>query len=88
MSVSPATRAFSSPPGAFGLLAGLAQEAAFGRFTFNGRYTNPNQVNTQPAHAFADFLLGYPVTTFRSTAYGVNSIRRAVSTPRKRRSMR
>src|SRR2546428_13031157 len=33
----------SSPPGAFGLLAGLAQEAAFGRFTLNGRYSSHNQ---------------------------------------------
>ena len=26
----------------------------------------------QPAHAFADFLLGYPVTTFRSTPSAIN----------------
>jgi hypothetical protein len=63
----------STPPGAFGLLSGLAQEAAFGRFTFNGRYTNNNpSAAAQPAHAFADFLLGYPVTTFRSTPTAVS----------------
>jgi hypothetical protein len=63
----------STPPGAFGLLTGIAQEAAFGRFTFNGRYTNNNpSAAAQPAHAFADFLLGYPVTTFRSTPTAVS----------------
>ena len=62
----------SSPPGAFGILTGIAQEAAFGRFTFNGRYTNLNQPLAQPAHAFADFLLGYPVATYRSTPSAVN----------------
>ena len=29
----------SSPPGAFGLLTGVAQNAGFGRFDFNGRFT-------------------------------------------------
>ena len=64
----------SSPPGAFGILTSIAQEAAFGRFTFNGRYTNLNRVTpaAQPAHALADFLLGYPVTTYRSTPTAVN----------------
>lgn len=62
----------STPPGAFGLLSGLAQEAAFGRFIFNGRYTNNTTGTAQPAHAFADFLLGYPVSTFRSTPTAVS----------------
>ena len=63
----------SSPPGAFGLLTGVAQEAAFGRFTFNGRYTNNNPaVAAQPAHAYADFLLGYAGFTYRSTPSAVN----------------
>jgi Carboxypeptidase regulatory-like domain len=62
----------SSPPGAFGLAAGLAQEAAFGRFTFTGRYASGNAATAQPAHAYADFLLGYPVATYRSTPSAVN----------------
>jgi carboxypeptidase family protein len=63
----------SSPPGAFGLLTGVAQEAAFGRFTFSGRYTNNNPaVAAQPAHAYADFLLGYAGFTYRSTPSAVN----------------
>jgi hypothetical protein len=63
----------SSPPGAFGLLTGVAQEAGFGRFTFTGRYTNPNPgAAAQPAHAVADFLLGDAAFTYRSTPSAVN----------------
>jgi hypothetical protein len=63
----------SSPPGAFGLLTSVAQNAGFGRFDFNGRFTNNNPaVAAQPAHAFADFLLGYPNFTYRSTPSAVN----------------
>jgi hypothetical protein len=62
----------SSPPGAFGLLSGLAQEAGFGRFTFSGRYTSGNAATAQPAQAFADFVLGYPVTTYRASPSAVN----------------
>jgi Carboxypeptidase regulatory-like domain/TonB dependent receptor len=63
----------SSPPGAFGLLTNVAQDAGFGRFTFNGRYTNNNPAAAaQPAHAFADFLLGYAGFTYRSTPSAVN----------------
>jgi hypothetical protein len=58
----------SSPPGSFGLLTGIAQEAAFGRFSFTGRFASGNVGTAQPAHAFADFLLGYPATSFRSTS--------------------
>jgi hypothetical protein len=57
-----------SPSQTFGMLSGLAQNAGLGRFDFNGRYTNHNPAAAaQPAHAFADFLLGYPVFTYRST---------------------
>ena len=63
----------SSPPGAFGMLTNVAQNAGFGRFDFNGRYTNNNpNAAAQPAHAFADFLLGYPNFTYRSTPSAVN----------------
>lgn len=57
----------STPPGTFGLASGLAQNAGLGRFDFNGRFTNNTTGAAQPAHAFADFLLGYPVSTFRAT---------------------
>ena len=62
----------SSPPGAFGLLTSVANEAAFGRFGFTGRYTVEGSGPAQPAHAFADFLLGYPNTTSRATPSAVN----------------
>src|SRR5581483_10297652 len=59
----------TSPPGAFGLLTSIAQEAAFGRFNFTGRYTNDDLTKpAQPAHAFADFLLGDAANTYRATA--------------------
>jgi hypothetical protein len=61
----------SSPPGAFGLGTGLANNAAFGRFDFNGRFTQDSGP-VQPAHAFADFLLGYPNFAYRSTPTAVN----------------
>jgi hypothetical protein len=62
----------SSPPGAFGLLTNVANNAAFGRFDFNGRFTNDGTGPAQPAHAFADFLLGYPNFSYRSTPSAVN----------------
>jgi Carboxypeptidase regulatory-like domain len=62
----------SSPPGAFGLLTGVANNAAFGRFEFTGRFTNNTTGTAQPAHSIADFLLGYPATTYRSTPTAVN----------------
>jgi hypothetical protein len=63
----------SSPPGAFGLLTNVAQNAGFGRFDFNGRYTNNSPAAAaQPAHAVADYLLGYPNFTYRSTPSAVN----------------
>ncbi len=58
----------STPPFAGGFGSGLLQEASFGRFNFDGRYTNNTTGAAQPGHAFADFLLGYPTTTYRSTA--------------------
>lgn len=58
----------STPPFAGGLGSNLLLEASFGRFDFNGRYTNANRPGAQPAHAFGDFLLGFPVSTARSTA--------------------
>lgn len=58
----------SSYPAVAGLASGLANDAGLGRFTFNGRYTYGQTTGAaQPAHMFADYLLGYPVTTFRST---------------------
>jgi hypothetical protein len=52
----------------YGKDQGEANDAAFGRFDFNGRFTNNVPTGTaQPAHAFADFLLGYPTNTYRST---------------------
>src|SRR5690606_34112971 len=58
----------ASFPGTAGMASGLAGDAGLGRFNFNGRYTNHNPSATaQPGHGFADFLLGYPVSTARST---------------------
>ncbi len=62
----------SSPPGAFGLGTGVANNAALGRFDFNGRFTNDGTGAAQPAHGFADFLLGYANFTYRSTPTAVN----------------
>jgi hypothetical protein len=63
----------SSPPGAFGLLTNIAQNAGLGRFDFTGRFTNNNpSAPAQPAHSFADFLLGDPAFTYRSTPTAVN----------------
>jgi len=61
----------SSPPGAYGLGTGVANNAAFGRFDFNGRFTQDG-TTAQPAHAFADYLLGYANFTYRSTPTAVN----------------
>lgn len=57
----------STPPFSGGFGSGLLQEATFGRFDFDGRYTNSGTGAAAPAHAFADFLLGDPVRTYRST---------------------
>jgi hypothetical protein len=58
---------FATTPG---LGSGLAQDAGLGRFTFSGRFTNPNATGTSdPAQAFADFLLGYPAFTYRSSPH-------------------
>lgn len=62
----------SSPPGAFGLLTGVANNAGLGRFDFNGRFTFNGTGSVQPANGFADFLLGYPAFTYRSTPTAVN----------------
>lgn len=53
----------STPPGVSGLGTSVAQDAGFGRFTFTGRYSG---------NSVADFLLGYPVTTYRSTPYALS----------------
>jgi len=50
-----------------GMGAGLANNAAFGRFDFTGLYTLGGPGAAQPAHSFADYLLGYPVRAYRST---------------------
>lgn len=57
----------STPPFSGGFGSGLLQEATFGRFDFDGRFTNSGTGAASPAHSFADFLLGYPVRTYRST---------------------
>ena len=58
-----------SYPAVAGLASALANDAGLGKFTFNGRYTFGQTTGTaQPAHMFADYLLGYPSTTARSTA--------------------
>ncbi|MFN7938007.1 MAG: carboxypeptidase-like regulatory domain-containing protein [Bryobacteraceae bacterium] len=62
----------SSPPGAFGLGTGVANNAALGRFDFNGRFTNDTTGAAQPVHSVADFLLGYANFTYRSTPTAVN----------------
>jgi hypothetical protein len=62
----------SSPPGAFGLLTSVANNAGFGRFDFSGRFTNNTTGPAQPAHSVADFLLGYPAFAYRSTPSAVN----------------
>ncbi len=56
-------------PATPGLGGWAANQASLGRFSFDGRYTNHNPaVAAQPGHAFADFLLGYPFFTYRSTS--------------------
>jgi hypothetical protein len=58
---------FATTPG---LGSALAQDAGLGRFTFSGRFTNPNLTgSSDPAQAFADFLLGYPAFTYRSSPH-------------------
>ncbi|MFB3825549.1 MAG: carboxypeptidase regulatory-like domain-containing protein [Bryobacteraceae bacterium] len=58
----------ASFPAVGGMGSGLANDGGLGRFTFNGRYTYGQTTGSaQPAHAYADFLLGYPVATYRST---------------------
>jgi len=61
----------SSPPAAFGLISNVAQNASFGRFDFTGRFTSGG-TNAAPEHSFADFLLGYPNATYRSSPSAVN----------------
>ena len=59
------------PPYVYGLAQDEANDASLGRFSFNGRFTNNDLSRAaQPAHAFADFMLGYPVNTYRSTVGG------------------
>ena len=61
----------SSPPAAFGLLSGpprmpaSADSISLARFTSGG-------TNAGAEHAFADFLLGYPNSTYRSSPSAVN----------------
>lgn len=55
-----------SPPAVAGMGSNLANNAGLGRFNFNGRYTSGG-AGAQPAHQFADFLLGYPNAAYRST---------------------
>ena len=62
----------SSPPGLSGLLPDSRRKPVSDASTFTGRLRSGNAPTAQPAHAFADFLLGYPVTTYRSTPSAVN----------------
>jgi hypothetical protein len=58
----------ASYPSVGGMGSGLANDGGLGRFIFNGRYTLGALTGTaQPAHQFADYLLGYPTTTYRSS---------------------
>jgi hypothetical protein len=58
----------ASYPATGGMNSGLANDGSLGRFVFNGRYTLGSLTGTaQPAHQFADYLLGYPTTTYRSS---------------------
>jgi Carboxypeptidase regulatory-like domain len=57
----------SSTPSVAGLGSGLVNNAGLGRFDFTGRYTTSTPT-AAPANAFADFLLGDPNTTYRSSA--------------------
>lgn len=57
-----------SPPAVAGKGASLASDSGLGRFDFTGRYALGGQPGSiQPAHAFADFLMGYPVAAYRAT---------------------
>jgi hypothetical protein len=56
-----------SPPQVYGQGEGEAQDAGLGRFAFNGRFSNSSTSAAQPAHAFADFLMGYPNVAYRAT---------------------
>jgi hypothetical protein len=55
----------ASFPAVGGLGSGLANNGGLGRFDFDGRYTQ--DATRQPAHGVADFLLGYPYASYRST---------------------
>jgi len=66
-----ATERVSRPPFVLGLGSGVAGSAGLGLFSFDGRYTTTT-ATAQPEHAFADFLLGYPFRTQRSTPAAVN----------------
>jgi len=55
-----------SPPAVAGMGSGLANNGGLGRFDFNGRYASGG-AGAQPAHQFADFLMGYPSGAYRST---------------------
>ena len=58
----------SSPAATFGLGSGVALDAGLGRFNFPGRYTNIDPTKPAlPVHSFADFLLGYALSTSRAT---------------------
>ena len=58
----------SSTAAVGGMGSGLANNAGLGRFDFNGRFTNNDLTKAaQPAHGFADFLLGYPNVAYKST---------------------
>lgn len=61
----------SRPPFVLGLGSGVAGSAGLGLFSFDGRYTT-TVASPRPEHAFADYYLGYPFRTQRSTPAAVN----------------
>ncbi|MCZ2146617.1 MAG: carboxypeptidase-like regulatory domain-containing protein [Bryobacterales bacterium] len=56
----------ASNPAVGGMGSGLVNNAGLGRFDFTGRYTSA-AASALPANAYADFLLGYANTTYRSS---------------------
>jgi hypothetical protein len=57
----------SRPSGAYGFQTALGQEGGFGRFGFSGRYATVGGSAVQPANAFADYILGNPYISYRTT---------------------
>jgi hypothetical protein len=65
------------PASAYGWNSGVGGGGSFGAFTFTGRYT-AGTGTAVPVNGFADYILGYPVSTARSTP-GPNLVGRSNS---------